>query len=56
MIAFGGIMSSSGAIPLILAGGGFIAEGIGDAISGDHHYLTSKLLKSLSRQGDYNLK
>mgnify|MGYP001610624047 FL=1 len=42
MIAFGSIVSTGNMIPLYIGGGAFIAEGLGDFISGQHHYCSTK--------------
>lgn len=48
MIAFGGLVASSGVLFLIAGSSLFIAEGAGDLVTGDHHYVSSKLLKYFS--------
>ena len=49
MMVFGGIIASAGS-PLLITGGGiFLSEGIGDLISGDHHYVSSRVVKLVTR-------
>jgi hypothetical protein len=51
LIAFSGIVASAGNVTLDLLAAPFVIEGIGDIITGDHHYLGSKLLKRLGIGG-----
>jgi hypothetical protein len=51
MLTFGGIISfgTQGFGAEDIAGYMFIAEGLGDLISGDHHYVSSRIVKYISR-------
>ncbi len=44
-VVIGGIFLSSGGGPILYAGGTlFLTEGVGDIISGEHHYLGSRVV------------
>ena len=48
MLVFGGAIMSGGG-PFIPAGALFATEGLGDLITGDHHYVSSKVIKYFSK-------
>jgi len=47
-VSFGGAIMSGGR-EFIPAGGVFALEGLGDLISGDHHYVSSNVASYLSK-------
>ncbi len=49
MIAFGGIIVTADQLPFVIGGGMFMAEGVGDLIKGTHHYVSTRMIKYLSR-------
>ena len=51
MATFGGIIAFTTDNTLLDLGGAlFIIEGAGDIISGDHHYVSSRVIKYFSRE------
>ena len=49
MVVFGGISMSTDMPLLDVAGTMFLAEGVGDLISGRHHYISTGIIRYLSR-------
>lgn len=52
MIAFGGIIMTSDAmqVPFVIGGTAFMIEGMGDLITGDHHYVSVKVQEYIQRR------
>ena len=55
MATFGGIVMTSGDPSLVIGGSLFLAEGLGDVISGDHHYISDTIISYLTR-GKVNIE
>ncbi|MCX6748287.1 MAG: hypothetical protein NT076_01660 [Candidatus Pacearchaeota archaeon] len=49
-IALGGIFGSAGGLPFSIVGGLLVTEGVGDLISGEHHYLSVSAYEYISRR------
>ena len=49
MVVFGGILTSGDTALLYAGGAMFMAEGFSDLISGQHHYLSTSILRYFSR-------
>ena len=51
LASLGGMSFAKGpeSIPIIIIGGTLLIEGVGDIMTGDHHYVGSRALKFLSR-------
>lgn len=54
MLVFGGILASTDSLILDSGAALFMMEGVGDLISGKHHYISANVLRYISR-GRINL-